>query len=66
MIVSLCERTRTTNINNITKSQSVEKVAHLKKQNEFNQQLLKQSLSFVQLSLDLLSPEIDTYNYERT
>ena len=46
-------------------SQLVEKVSLLKKQNDLNQQLLKQSLSFVQLSLDLLTPEIDTYNYER-
>ena len=46
-------------------SQLVEKVSLLKKQNDLNQQLLKQSLSFVQLSLDLLTPDIDTYNYER-
>ena len=47
------------------KSQLVEKFSLLKKQNDLNQQLLKQSLSFVQLSLDLLTPDIDTYNYER-
>ena len=46
-------------------TQLVEKVSLLKKQNDLNQQLLKQSLSFVQLSLDLLTPDIDTYNYER-
>jgi len=46
-------------------SQLVEKVSLLKKQNDLNQQLLKQSLSFVQMSLELLIPEIDTYNYER-
>lgn len=46
-------------------TQLVEKVFLLKKQNDLNQQLLKQSLSFVQLSLDLLTPDIDMYNYER-
>ena len=46
-------------------SQLVEKVSLLKRQNDLNQQLLKQSLSIVQLSLDLLTPDIDTYNYER-
>lgn len=37
----------------------------LKERNELNQLLLKQSLQFVNMSLDLLMPEIDTYNYER-
>ena len=39
-------------------------VNKLKKQNELNQQLLEQSLQFVNLSLDMLSPEIDAFNYD--
>ncbi|MCQ6277133.1 flagellar protein FlgN [Bacillus sp. V3B] len=45
--------------------QLVEKVSLFKKQNDLNQQLLEQSLAFVQMSIDLLTPDIDTYNYER-
>lgn len=44
----------------------VNKAEQVKKQNELNQQLLKQSLAFVQMSLDLLTPDISSYNYERT
>ena len=40
-------------------------VKELADRNALNQQLLKQSIQFVKLSLDLLMPEIDTYNYER-
>lgn len=40
-------------------------VKELADRNELNQQLLKQSLQFLNLSLDILIPEIDTYNYER-
>jgi flagellar biosynthesis/type III secretory pathway chaperone len=47
-------------------SQIVNKAEQVRKQNELNQQLLKQSLAFVQMSIDLLSPDISTYNYERT
>lgn len=36
----------------------------LKKQNDLNQQLLEQSLQFVEMSLDLLMPDIDAYNYD--
>ncbi|WP_077214814.1 flagellar protein FlgN [Bacillus dakarensis] len=37
----------------------------LKQKNELNQQLLEQSLQFVNLSLDLLSPNMDSFNYDR-
>lgn len=39
----------------------------IKRQNDLNQQLLQQSLAFVNMSLDLLTPDPDTdsYNYER-
>lgn len=47
------------------KSELQTQIKSLKDQNELNQQLIKQSLQFVNLSLDLLMPEIDTYNYER-
>lgn len=36
----------------------------LKKRNDLNQQLLEQSLLFVEMSLDLLNPDIDAYNYD--
>lgn len=36
----------------------------LKRQNDLNQQLLEQSLQFVEMSLDLLNPDIDAYNYD--
>jgi hypothetical protein len=49
----------------ILQSQLVEKVSRVKKQNDLNQQLLEQSLAFVQMSIDLLTPDIETYNYER-
>ncbi|MBG9544718.1 hypothetical protein ABE29_18730 [Cytobacillus firmus] len=38
----------------------------LKQRNDMNQQLLEQSMQFVTMSLDLLSPKLDSYNYERT
>lgn len=50
---------------NQLKSELQTQIIALKDQNELNQQLIKQSLQFVNLSLDLLMPEIDTYNYER-
>lgn len=50
---------------NQLKSELQTQIKALKGQNELNQQLIKQSLQFVNLSLDLLMPEIDTYNYER-
>ncbi|MEC1770240.1 flagellar protein FlgN [Schinkia azotoformans] len=50
---------------NQLKSELQTQIKALKDQNELNQQLIKQSLQFVNLSLDLLMPEIDTYNYER-
>ena len=46
-------------------NQIIDKAEQVKAQNELNQQLLKQSLAFVQMSLDLLSPDIGSYNYER-
>ncbi|MGP7818536.1 flagellar protein FlgN [Niallia sp. 01092] len=47
------------------KQQLEETIKDLKNKNETNQQLLQQSLQFVQVSLDLLKPSIETYNYER-
>lgn len=46
-------------------SQLVEKISLVKQQNDLNQQLLEQSLAFVQISIDVLKPDMDTYNYER-
>lgn len=43
----------------------VDQVTLIKQQNDLNQQLLEQSLAFVQMSLDLLTPDMDSYNYER-
>lgn len=40
-----------------------EQVDVLKRQNNLNQDLLEQSLQFVNLSLDLLIPDLDTFNY---
>ncbi|MFE8701665.1 flagellar protein FlgN [Cytobacillus sp. FJAT-54145] len=45
-------------------SELEEQMLILKNQNELNQELLHQSLQFINLSLDLLLPEIDSYNYE--
>ena len=42
-----------------------DQVSTLKQKNELNQQLLKQSLQFVNISLDMLLPAIDSFNYER-
>lgn len=45
----------------------VDQINLIKEQNDLNQQLLEQSLAFVNMSLDLLTPDPDTdsYNYER-
>lgn len=40
-------------------------INELSNRNKLNQELLIQSLQFVNLSLDLFMPEIDAYNYER-
>lgn len=40
-------------------------IDQLKKQNELNQQLLEDSLHFVNLSLDLIAPDPDEVNYKR-
>lgn len=40
-------------------------VMELSKQNRMNQELLEQSLQFINVSLDLLQPEIDSFNYDR-
>lgn len=37
----------------------------LRQQNLLNQDLLEQSLQFVQLNLELLQPDIDSFNYNR-
>lgn len=42
-----------------------DQVSTLKQKNDLNQQLLEQSLQFVNLSLDMLLPAIDSFNYER-
>jgi len=41
-------------------------IRELSIQNQLNQQLLEQSLQFVNISLDLLQPDIDSYNYDRS
>lgn len=40
-------------------------IKELKYQNELNQQMLEQSLQFVNLSLDIIVPDIDSFNYDR-
>lgn len=40
-------------------------ICELSKLNQTNQELLKQSLQFVNISLDLLQPDLDSYNYDR-
>ncbi|MFB5282819.1 flagellar protein FlgN [Peribacillus sp. Hz7] len=45
------------------KIELLEEVTQLKEQNELNQQLLVQSLQFVNLSLDVLRPQDRNYNY---
>lgn len=41
-------------------------ILELQKQNQLNQELLETSLQFVNVSLDLLQPDIDAYNYDRS
>ena len=60
-IANLTEKQKLTQL----KSELQVQIKALTDRNELNQQLLKQSLQFVNVSLDLLAPEIDTYNYER-
>lgn len=38
-------------------------IAHLQQQNEFNQQMIYQSLQFVNLSIQLVMPQPEEYNY---
>ncbi|MGM7683398.1 flagellar protein FlgN [Cytobacillus sp. Hm23] len=40
-------------------------INELKQQNELNQQLLYQSLQFVNISLDMLLPQPEAFNYEK-
>ncbi|WP_017756449.1 flagellar protein FlgN [Calidifontibacillus oryziterrae] len=40
-------------------------ITELKFQNDLNQQMLEQSLQFVNLSLDIIMPDIDSFNYDR-
>ncbi|MFJ8257645.1 flagellar protein FlgN [Peribacillus asahii] len=47
------------------KIELLEEVTQLKEQNELNQQLLVQSLQFVNLSLDVLRPQERNYNYDK-
>ncbi|WP_071393506.1 flagellar protein FlgN [Bacillus tuaregi] len=55
------EKERVTNL----QARLVEQVTEIQQQNDLNQQLLEQSLAFVNMSLDLLKPDHDSYNYER-
>lgn len=48
------------------KQKLVEVLGLIKTQNDTNQQLINQSLQFIEVSLDLLKPDIDTYNYNRS
>lgn len=41
-------------------------IEELRTHNQLNQELLEQSLQFVNISLDLLQPDIDSFNYEAT
>ena len=43
----------------------VNELTRLKARNELNQELLQQSLQFINLNLDLLLPTIDSFNYDR-
>ncbi|PLT35710.1 flagellar protein FlgN [Bacillus sp. V5-8f] len=47
------------------KDELLEEVAKLKDRNHLNQQLLQQSLQFLNISMELLVPREQTYNYER-
>src|SRR5699024_5672202 len=40
-------------------------ILQLKRQNEFNQQLIEESLAFVNLSLDLMVPHQEDISYKR-
>lgn len=42
-----------------------DEIAVLKQQNKLNQELIEQSLQFVNVSLGLLQPEVEPVNYER-
>lgn len=48
------------------KAQLEDQMSLLRKQNSLNQELLEQSLQFVNLSLDMLIPDIDSMNYGRS
>ena len=41
-------------------------ITQLKEVNDLNQQLLKLSLQFIHLNLDLMAPELDNANYTKT
>ncbi|WP_400243407.1 flagellar protein FlgN [Niallia sp. JL1B1071] len=48
------------------KQQLEEVLSLIRTQNDTNQQLIKQSLQFIEISIDLLNPDIDSYNYNRS
>lgn len=48
------------------KEQLEDQISLLRKQNTLNQELLEQSLQFVNLSLDMLMPDMDSFNYGRS
>lgn len=41
----------------------IQTIGKLKEQNDLNQALLEESLAFVQVSMDLLTPDPESYNY---
>lgn len=47
------------------KAELQDQIKELTNRNDLNQQMLEQSLQFVNLSLDILMPNIETFNYER-
>jgi uncharacterized protein YicC (UPF0701 family) len=47
------------------KERLTEVIEKLKRQNDLNQQLIQQSLQFVHLSLDMILPQPEVYNYGR-
>lgn len=48
-----------------SRQQLLKEVADLKQQNRLNQELIEQSLQFVNVSLGMLQPEVRPVNYER-
>lgn len=49
----------------LLQKQLIESITILKQQNELNQQLIEESMRFVNMSLDMIQPEQESGNYER-